>query len=813
MKISYNWLKDYIYLEENPEKVSEILTSIGLEVESIEQTETVKGGLAGVVVGYVCTCEKHPDADKLSVTTVDVGNNNILQIVCGAPNVAKGQKVAVATVGTTLYFASGEEIKIKKSKIRGVESFGMICAEDELGIGESHEGILVLDKDAVPGTPLKDILQIEDETMIEIGLTPNRVDASSHFGVARDIAAYYRKQANLPDVSNFMMDNYSNPYKVAVHDEEGCVRYSGITVSNVKIKPSPEWLQTRLNTIGIKPKNNIVDITNYILHELGQPLHAFDADKIKGKEVVIRTCPEGTEFITLDGETRKLASTDLMICDAERPMCIAGVFGGMDSGVTDETKNVFIESACFNPVRVRKTARNHGLNTDSSFRFERGTDPNMTVYALKRAALLMKELGEGEISSDIVDIYPQIVEPAKIEMTYSNMARVIGKDIPSEEIKSILKALEMLIVDENGDNFSVLVPTYRVDVKREFDVIEDILRIYGYNNIEIPAQVKSTLSYVAKPDKDKVVNIISDFLTSNGYHEIMSNSLSKAAYYDNLETYKAESSVKILNPLSNELNVMRQTLLFGGLEAISRNINRKNANLKFYEFGNCYTYKDVQSGNNLNAYKEDAKLALFITGENKTISWNQKAQQSDFFTLKSILEKLLMRFGISMQNLKTGDVPEDMFRDGFSLNSFKGNSFLNMGVVSKNIIKQFDISQDVFYAELSLSAILDFIKQNKVAYKELARFPEVKRDLALIIDQSVNFSALRNIAIKVEKKLLKNVSLFDIYEGDKLPQGKKQYALSFVLQDEEKTLTDMQIETIMQNLLKAYEREVGAVLR
>jgi phenylalanyl-tRNA synthetase beta chain len=813
MKISYNWLKDYIYFEETPEKIAEILTSIGLEVESIEHIESVKGGLNGVFAGHVLSCEKHPDADRLHVTTVDTGEAQPLQIVCGAPNVAQGQKVAVATVGATLYFASGEEVKIKKSKIRGVESFGMICAEDELGLGNSHEGIMVLDADAVPGTPLKDLLQLENDAVFEIGLTPNRVDAASHFGVARDLAAYFRKNAALPDVSNFIVDNYSNPYEVEIEDNDGCLRYSGITVSNLKIKPSPDWLQKRLKAIDIKPKNNVVDITNYILHELGQPLHAFDADKIEGGKVVIRTCEEDTEFVTLDSETRKLKSTDLMICDQNKPMCIAGVFGGTDSGVTDNTVNVFIESAYFNPVRIRKTSRYHGLITDSSFRFERGADPNMTVYALKRAALLMKELGEGEISSDIVDVYEQSVEPAQIAMSYSNIERVVGQNIPADEIKSIVQALEMKIIDEKDDSFTVLVPSYRVDVKREFDVIEDILRIYGYNRIEIPSQVHSTLSYVSKPDKDKLLNAVSDFFTAGGFREIMSNSLTKSAYYDSLDTYKAGNSVKILNPLSNELNVMRQTLLFGGLEAIARNINRKNPDLKFYETGNCYSYKETQSPNPLNAYREDSRIALFLTGNNHSLSWNQKAETSDFFTLKSLLERLLKRFGINMSNLEVGDAPKDIFADGLSLSVPKSKHVLAFGIVAKNILKTLDIEQDVFFAEISFQAITGFAKQDKTVYKELARFPEVHRDLALVIDKNVNFSVLRDIAFRTERKLLKNVGLFDIYEGDKLPAGKKQYALSFIIQDEEKTLTDKYIEQIMQNLLNAFGKEAGAVLR
>jgi phenylalanyl-tRNA synthetase beta chain len=813
MKISYNWLNEYLPLAEvGPEKVAEILTSIGLEVESMERIETVKGGLQGIVVGEVLTCVQHPDADRLHLTTVNVGSET-LQIVCGAPNVAQGQKVAVAVVGTTLYPSSGGEMKIKKSKIRGIDSFGMICAEDELGLGTSHDGIMTLSADAVAGAPLRSLLNLDDDVVYEIGLTPNRIDAASHYGVARDLAAYFRAKATLPDVSAFMSDNNSNVVDIEIQDTEGCPRYSGLTVSGVTVRPSPEWLQKRLNAIGIRPKNNIVDITNYILHELGQPLHAFDADKIEGGRVVVRTCNEGDEFVTLDGETRRLQASDVMICDSRKPMCIGGVFGGVDSGVTDATVNVFIESAYFNPVRIRKTSRHHGLLTDASFRFERGADPNGVVYALKRAALLIKELGDGEISSDIIDVYPQVVEPAEVQMTYSNIARVVGKKIPDDEIRSIVKALEMQTVKDDGDAFTLLVPTYRVDVRREFDVIEDILRIYGYNRVEIPAQVHSTLSYAPKPDKDRIVNAISDFLSATGYREIMSNSLTKSAYYEGLETYKPENSVRILNPLSNELNVMRQTLLFGGLEAIARNINHKNPDLKFYEHGNVYAYREAPSPNPLNKYREEARIALFVTGDESAQWWNRQAEPSTFFTLKSTVEQLLQRFGCDLLNFKTGEAPTDIFADGFSLGIDKNKPFLTLGVVAKSLRKIFDIAQDVFYAEISLSALLNFAKQNRVTYSELPRFPEVRRDLALVIDKSVTFATLHALAFKTERKLLKQVGLFDIYEGDRLPEGKKQYALSFILRDDEKTLTDKHIEQIMSGLLNAFVREAGAELR
>jgi phenylalanyl-tRNA synthetase beta chain len=814
MRISYNWLKNYIELSETPEQTAKVLTSIGLEVEAIERIEAVKGGLQGVVVGHVLTRVQHPDADRLSVTTVDVGGSEPLQIVCGAPNVAAGQKVAVATTGTTLYFASGEEIKIKKSKIRGVESFGMICAEDELGIGTSHEGIMVLDENCVPGTPLSEVLNLQNDTVFEIGLTPNRIDAASHYGVARDLAAALKRKALLPSVAAFATDNNSNIYKVEVQDVEACPRYSGITVSNVKIKPSPECLQNALRAIGINPKNNIVDITNFVLHETGQPLHAFDADKIEGKKIVVRACEQDTAFQTLDGETRKLDANDLMICDALKPMCIAGVFGGVDSGVSDATCNVFIESANFNPVSIRKTARRHGLFTDSSFRFERGADANMTVYALKRAALLMKELGEGEISSEIEDIYPSPVEPCRIEMSYANIRRLAGKDIPSEEIKAILNALEIEILCEDGDRFEISVPTYRTDVKRECDVIEDLLRIYGYNKIETPRQVRSTLSYIHKPDRDKLLNTAADFLSSNGFNEIMCNSLTSNNYYEKLTSCPQSASVKILNPLSNDLNVLRQTLLFGGLETVARNINRKNSDLKLYETGACYRYISTAAGKDaLDKYAEDTRIALIVTGNAHTASWNSSVEPSGFFTLKAEVEKLLSRFGMDAAEQKFDDAPADIFADGLTLKNVKGEMIVSMGIVSKPLCKMFDIRQDVYFAEIRLSALIDFVKRHKISYCELPRFPEVRRDLALVIDKNVRFSSLRDTAFRTERKLLQRVGLFDIYEGDKLPNGKKQYALSFVLQDSEKTLTDENIEQVMNKLIKAFEKEEGAVLR
>ena len=819
MKISYNWLKDYIKTDLSAEEISAILTSIGLEVEGLEKIESVRGGLEGVVVGEVLTCEMHPDSDHLHITTVSVGAGEPLQIVCGAPNVAAGQKVLVATVGTTLYPNGQEEgFKIKRSKIRGVESLGMICAEDELGIGEDHSGIMVLDDSAVAGTPARDFLNLQDDYLFEIGLTPNRVDAASHYGVARDLAAYLRVhgkgcELTLPSVEAFSIDSHENPGKVTVLRPEAAPRYAGITVTDVKLAPSPEWLQTRLRAIGINPKNNVVDITNFILHELGQPLHAFDLDKIEGKEIVVRTCEEGTPFITLDGVERKLSDQDLMICSATRPMCLAGVFGGLDSGVSDTTRNVFIESAYFNPVWVRKTARRHGLNTDSSFRFERGIDPDNTIYALKRAALLMRELAGGRISSEIVDVYPKKIDPFRFEVSYERINALIGKEIPKETVKSIIRALEVEIEKESDDVLSVAVPPYRVDVQREADLVEDILRIYGYNNVEIPQQVHSTLAYAPKPDKDKLVNSVSDFLTANGFSEIMSNSLTKAAYYEQLESCKAENCVRIINPLSADLSVMRQTLLFGVLEAVQLNTNRKNSDLKLYEFGNCYFYDPEKAGEGgLAPYRESYRLAIAMTGATTALSWNNKPEQTGFFHLRAVAEKVLRRFGINIYDLKPKSCESDLFGEAISF-SLNGKRLMEMGKVARKLRGMFDLKNDVYYLEMNFDVLLQAVKRHKVTAEELSKFPEVKRDLALLVDKEVTFDRLRSIAFATEKKLLKSVSLFDVYEGDKLPEGKKSYALSFILEDKTKTLTDAVIDKIMSNFINQFQRQAGATIR
>ena len=817
MKISYSWLKDYINTSETPEQIGAILTSIGLEVESIDAIEAVKGGLKGVVIGYVESCEKHPEADRLNVTKVDVGTSELLQIVCGAPNVAAGQKVAVATIGTTLYFASGDEVKIKKSKLRGVESQGMICAEDELGIGTDHDGIMILDADAKVGTPVIEYFQLENEYVFEIGLTANHIDAASHVGVARDLAAYFKSKGTdvgfeYPSVTDFKIDNTSNPYSIVVENSEACPRYTGITISNVKVFDSPEWLQKKLKAIGISPKNNVVDITNFILHELGQPLHAFDADKIDGKAVRIRTFPEGTPFVTLDEKERKLSDQDLMISSETKPMCIAGVFGGIGSGITDSTTNVFLESAYFNPVWIRKSARRHGLHTDASFRYERGADPNITPYALKRAAMLIKELAGGEISSDIIDIYPAPIKPAIIEIDYQRIFRFIGKDIGAETVKVILKALEFEIEKESTEGITVSVPTYRVDVKIEADVVEEILRIYSYNNIEIPSQVRSSLSYQPKPDKDRVINMVADFLSANGFYEAMSNSLTKSAYFENIEAFPVQTLARIVNPLSNDLNVMRPTLMFSGLEAITYNINRRNGNLRLYEFGNVYSMNPDKDVTKLEAYSESCLLSLFVTGTEGILSWNSKPVDQTFFHLKGMVEMLLERFGINLEAIAEEPVSSLYLSDGLTY-KLNGKTLVEMGVVAKPIKGLLDIKQDVYAATIYWSVFMSFIKKHTVKYHELPKYPEVKRDLALIVDKGVTYSELYRMAFKTEKLLLKKVSLFDVYEGKNLPEGKKQYALSFTLRDDSKTLTDKQVEAIMDKLLKAFEKDAGAQLR
>lgn len=795
-----------------------MLTDIGLEVEALDKEESVRGGLEGLLIGQVLTCQKHPDADKLSLTTVDYGDGAV-QIVCGAPNVAAGLKVVVAPVGTVIYPTDSEEtVKIKKGKIRGQESLGMICAEDEIGLGTDHDGIMELDDDAVIGTKARDYFQIEDDYIFEIGLTPNRIDAASHYGVARDLAAYLISndmecQLTLPDVSEFKSDKSGTPVTVEVADAVGSPRYMGVSVCGVEVKPSPQWLQNNLRSIGINPKNNVVDITNYILHELGQPLHAFDADKIEGGKIVVRRAAEGEKFTTLDEVERTLSADDLMICSSERPMCIAGVFGGLDSGVTESTANIFIESAYFNPVSVRKTAKRQGLNTDSSFRYERGTDPLMPEYAVRRAAMLVKELAGGEIY-DIVDVNNYTPSEAIVELDLDWAERFIGKQIGHDKMKAIIRSLEMEILEESGAVIKVKVPAYRVDVTRNVDIVEDILRIYGYNNIEIPQSVNSTLSYIQKPDKDKIQGEISSLLSSNGYREAMSNSLTKASYYEGLSSYPVTKSVKIINPLSNDLNVMRQTLLFNLMEAVELNSNRKNSDLKLYEFGNCYFY-DVarKEEGGLAPYRQESHLAMLVTGMESQQSWNQPAVKSSFYTLKLAVEKLLRRFGINPQQASMSPLDKsDIYSEAVAV-KLHGKQLFEMGILSKSIRNIFSVKSDVYYMEMNFTNLIVIIRNSKISASELSKFPEVRRDLALVVDKGVEFAKLYEIAFKTEKKLLKKVSLFDVYEGDKIESGKKSYALGFILEDKERTLTDNVTTKVMDNILAQFQRQTGAKLR
>ena len=820
MKISYNWLKQYIDTDLGYQEVSEILTNTGLEVEGIEKFQSIKGGLEGLVIGEVKTCEAHPNSDHLSVTTVDVGKDELLPIVCGAPNVRAGQKVVVATVGTMLY--DGEEsFKIKKAKMRGEPSMGMICAEDEIGVGTSHDGIMVLNNDVNVGTQAKDYFNVENDIIFEIGLTPNRIDGASHYGVARDLAAYLNQDKNIslnkPNVDNFKIDNNDNYIDVEIEKNEACPRYSGITISGIEVKESPTWLQNRLKSIGLKPINNIVDATNFVLQETGQPLHAFDADKIKGKKVIVKTLKEGTKFTTLDEVERKLSSDDLMICNEEEGMCIAGVFGGIESGVSQNTKNIFLESACFDPVFIRKTSRRHLLQTDASFRYERGSDPNITIYVLKRAALLIKKLAGGKISSNIVDVYPKTIEDYKVDVSYNNIDRLIGKHLEKETIKNILASLDIRIVNEDEKTLNVEVPTYRIDVRREADVIEEILRIYGYNNIEISGQVKSTISYSEKPDKNTITNLTSDLLSNIGFNEIMSNSLTKSSYYDNLKSYDKDELVSILNPLSSDLNCMRQTLLFGGLEAIAFNINRKNPDLKFYEFGNCYSInKKIQDENPIKKYNEGFHLSLFVTGLKQQANWNIKAEPSNFYFLKSYVENIKKRLGIDINFVDIDELNSDIFDFGLQYTYNQNNKklpFVSFGSVNKKLLKEFDIKSDVYYADFDWDAVMQILKTKKVTYTEIAKYPEVKRDLALLLDKKIRFEQIKTLAFNSEKKLLKRISLFDVYEGKKIEDDKKSYAVSFILQDPFKTLTDKQIDKIMNKFIKVFENELGAKIR
>lgn len=820
MNISYNWLKEYVNFDLTPDEVAAALTSIGLETGDVEEVQSIKGGLEGLVIGEVLTCEPHPNSDHMHITTVYLGQGDPVQIVCGAANVAAGQKVVVATLGTKLY--DGDEcFTIKKSKLRGVESNGMICAEDEIGIGTSHEGIIVLPEDVVPGTLAKDYYNIKSDYVLEVDITPNRSDACSHYGVARDLYAWLiqnGRQATLkrPSVDAFKVDNHDMNIDIVVENTEACPRYAGVAIKNVTVKESPEWLQNKLRLIGVRPINNIVDITNYILHAYGQPMHCFDADKIKGGKIVVKTCPEGTKFVTLDEVERKLSDRDLMICNAEEPMCIAGVFGGLDSGTTETTKDVFLESAYFHPTWVRKTARRHGLSTDSSFRFERGIDPNGTIYALKEAALLVKELAGGEIASEIKDNYPAPIADFPVELSYEYTNALIGKVIPAETIKSIVTSLEMKITGETPEGLSLLVPAYRVDVQRPCDVVEDILRIYGYNNVEIPTSVKSSLSVKGDVDKSvKLQNLVSEQLVGCGFNEIMNNSLTAATYYEGLETYKPENLVQLMNPLSNDLNVMRATLLFGGLESIQHNANRKNADLKFFEFGNCYHFNAEKKNPEkvLAAYSEELHLGLWITGKRVSNSWAHPDENTSVYELKAYVLNIFRRLGVNFGGLVFGNLTDDIYSVAISVHTRGGKLLATFGVLHKKIQKAFDIDNEVYYADLNWKELMKAIKNNTVAYKEISKFPAVKRDLALLIDKKVQFAEIEKIAYETDKKLLKSVELFDVYEGKNLEAGKKSYAVSFMLQDENATLNDKQIDKVMQKLIANLQNKLDAKLR
>ena len=808
MKISYNWLKQFLQVNWDAVKAGELLTDLGLEVEGIETIESIKGSLAGVIVGEVLTCVQHPNADRLKVTTVDLGSDEPVQIVCGAPNVAVGQKVPVATIGTILYDEKGEGFKIKKGKIRGEESHGMICAEDELGLGKGHDGILVLDSSLLPGTEAAEVFNIEKDEVFEIGLTPNRADAMSHFGVARDLRAGLMQQdINIelisPSVSNFHVDERKLKIDVEVDSKELAPRYSGISITDVEVKDSPEWIQNRLKSIGIVPKNNIVDITNYVLHELGQPLHAFDASKIKGNKVTVKTLEEGTKFTTLDGVERTLSAEDIMICDADsNPMCIAGILGGIKSGVTENTINVFLESAYFNPVSIRKSAKRHALNTDASFRFERGIDIGLTKYALKRAALLIEEYAGGTLASDIMDFYPEKVEDFQVFLSYENAYRLIGQEIPREIIKKILASLEIKINSETEGGLGLTIPSYRVDVQRESDIIEEILRVYGYNNIEFSHKLNTSISFDTNKHT-KIENIVADQLTSSGFNETMANSLTKESYLEMTTDYSASNSVEMLNPLSNDLKVMRQSMLFSGLESIAYNINRKNNALKFYEFGKTYhKYQDK--------YQEQKHLSLFVTGKRTKDSWKTTPQNSDFFYMKGIITALLERVGIS--GLKTTPTKSDNFTEGVCLSLGK-MKLVDFGVVTPTILRKFGIKQELLFADFNWDNLLHVSGKKTSKVMDLPKYPAVRRDLALLLDNEVTFKEVHNLAKQSEKKLLKEVDLFDVYEGDKLPEGKKSYAISFILQDANKTLEDKQIDKIMHKLQATFEKNLNAVLR
>ena len=815
MNISYKWLKEYVDFDLTPQQVCDALTSTGLEVDALEEVQSIKGGLKGLYVGKVLTCEMHPNSDHLHVTTVDLGKGEPSQIVCGAPNVAAGQKVIVADLGCVLYDGD-QEFVIKKSKLRGVESNGMICAEDEIGIGTSHDGIIVLPEDAQVGMPAAEYYHLESDWLIEVDITANRADALSHWGVARDLYAWlkqngYQTATHKPCASTFTVDDHTLPIDVVIDNTEACKRYACVSITGCEVKESPEWLKNKLTTIGLRPINNIVDITNYVMMALGQPLHCFDADMVKGHKIVVKTMPEGTPFQTLDGVEHKLSDRDLAICNAEEPMCIAGVFGGKGSGTYETTKNVVLESAYFHPTWIRKSARRHGLSTDASFRFERGIDPNGTIEALKYAAQLCKELAGGKVSMDIKDVYPEKIEDAVVDLKYDYVHNLIGKEIGVDNIKNICQSLEMQIMNENAEGLTIKVPAYRVDVQRPCDVVEDILRIYGYNNVEIPTQLKSSL--VIKGDEDqkhKLANLVSEQLVGEGFNEILNNSLTKGAYYG-----ENDHLVRIMNPLSTDLNVMRQTLLFGGLESIEHNAKRKNGNCRFFEFGNVYFFNPEKKDdeNPMNAYKEEYHLGLWLTGKRVEGSWAHANEDSSFAELSAYVENILARIGVQQGMLVRKKSQNPIFSAGLTIENRGGKLMLEMGVLAKKVQKAADIDAPVYYCEMNWTALMKLLRNKQVLFTEIAKYPAVSRDLALLIDQNVEFAQIEEIAHQTEKKLLKKVELFDVYEGKNLPAGKKSYAVNFILQDAEKTMGDKQIDAIMQKLIANLKKQLGAELR
>lgn len=818
MNVSYNWLKDYLNFDLSPDDTAKALTSLGLEVEGVEEVETIKGGLKGLVIGEVLTCVAHENSDHLHVTTVDLGDTEPSQIVCGAPNVAAGQKVVVATVGTTLYNGD-EEFKIKKSKIRGVESLGMICSAVEIGIGTSHDGIIELPADAKVGMPASEYYNIKSDYLIEVDITPNRVEAASHYGVARDLAAYL-KQNNIaytltkPSVEDFKLDQPNGGVTVDVQDSIACPRYAGLTIKGVTIKESPEWLQDKLHIIGLRPINNVVDITNFVLHELGHPLHAFDLKQISGEKIIVKKLEAGTKFTTLDEVERTLDANDLMICNDKEGMCIAGVFGGLKSGVTESTTDIFLECAYFQPMSVRKTARRQGLNTDSSFRFERGVDPNDTLFVLKRAALLIKELAGGEIVGALQDIYPKPIENPKVELSYKKVVSLIGKEISKETVKSILSSLEINIEKEEEDLLYLSIPTYRVDVLRDVDVIEDILRVYGYNNVEISASVKSNLSYQTPTDRAyDLQNIISDQLTGGGFNEIMNNSLTHEEYYTTSELYPSTNCVRLINALSSDLNVMRQTLLHGGLESIAYNRNRKNTEIKFYEFGNCYFFDGSKKSedNILKEYSEDFRLALWMSGNTTTGSWTMADEKSSVYQLKAYVENILIKLGLRGK-YSFEQISDEVYSTGLIIKT-RQRELGKLGIMNKSMLKMHDINVEVYFAELSWTSLMKECKKQEITFSEISKFPSVERDFALLLDKTITFAQIEELAYKADKKILKKVQLFDVYEGKNLPEGKKSYAIKFHIQDIEKTLNDKQIDSLMQKIQKSLEQELGAQLR